>query len=100
MTLTASFIQTRFAVGLQSKLSLQIQENAICPEEKTTGSSDRDLQQHISLQNHPEKSLQTNAKKENIADILISPKEVFGKLPFQLLKKKKRRERKIKIHKF
>ncbi|MEP7232561.1 MAG: relaxase/mobilization nuclease domain-containing protein [Ginsengibacter sp.] len=80
------------AAALQSRLSLQIKENTIGPEEKTTGSSGRDLQQHITLQNPSGKDLKANIKNENMVDILLSTKEVFGNLPFQLLKKKKRKK--------
>ncbi len=82
------------AAGLQSRLSLQTKENAIGPEEKTPGSSGRDLQQHINLQKQPGKDLKGAIKNENMLDILLSQKDVFGNLPFQLLKKKKKKKKK------
>ncbi len=82
------------AAGLQSRLSLQITQNAIVPEEKTTGSSGRDLQQHVNLEKQPGKNLKANVKNENMLDILLSQKKAFGNLPFQLLKKQKKKKRK------
>ncbi len=82
------------AAALQSRLPVQIKGNAISPEEKNTGGRGSDPRQYASMQNRPGKSVQGNAKKEDMEAILLSPKDTIGNLPFQLLKKKKKKRKK------
>ena len=79
------------AAALQSRVASTMNQHSTKLEERINSNSSSDLQKEISLQKQQEKTLNDPIKNQSLLDILLSTKEQFANIPFQLLKKKKRK---------
>jgi len=85
---SAAALQTRLANG---------NENPLAQNETKGSSSSGIIVKEIDLNKHEDKTISTNAKNENLLDVLLSTKEQYDNTPNNLIKKKRKKKKKTMI---
>jgi len=84
------------AVALQTRLA-KGNENSLAQNETKGSSSSGTIIKEIYFNKQQDKTISTNAKNENLLDVLLSTKEQYENTPTSLLKKKKKKKKRPMI---
>ena len=88
------------AAALQSRISIagiEATKKDVVQTDETSRTSSRGFQTDLHVQDHKEQTLNKSLQNENLLEQLLSPKQQYENVPFQLKRKRKRKKRNLRL---
>ncbi len=88
------------AAALQSRISIagiEATKKDVVQTDETSRTSSRGFQMDLHVQDHKEQTLNKSLQNENLLEQLLSPKQQYENVPFQLKRKRKRKKRNLRL---